>query len=76
LSKTGIISLGIAFVAGKNLVPRPPTGKIAVSMLIMKTSLKKRMFLCIPNQRFTRRSRSFQARIPVFELKAMCWKFL
>jgi hypothetical protein len=30
LSTTGSISFGIALVAGKNRVPNPPTGKIAL----------------------------------------------
>ena len=32
--KTGSISFGIDFVAGKNLVPRPPTGKIALRIFL------------------------------------------
>jgi hypothetical protein len=32
LSTTGSISLGLALVAGKNLVPRPATGNTAVRM--------------------------------------------
>src|SRR5262249_4907933 len=32
LSTTGSISLGLAFVAGRNLVPRPATGNTAVRM--------------------------------------------
>ena len=31
----GNISLGIALVAGKNLVPRPATGKTAFVILLM-----------------------------------------
>jgi hypothetical protein len=34
LSTTGSISFGIAFVAGRNLVPKPPTGKIAFLIVI------------------------------------------
>jgi hypothetical protein len=30
LSTTGSISFGIALVAGRNRVPKPPTGKIAL----------------------------------------------
>jgi hypothetical protein len=33
LSTTGSISLGMDFVAGKNRVPSPPTGKIAFVIL-------------------------------------------
>jgi hypothetical protein len=35
LSTTGSISFGIALVAGKNRVPRPPTGKMALRTRIV-----------------------------------------
>ena len=37
LSTTGSISFGIDFVAGRNLVPKPPTGKIAFFIFIHKS---------------------------------------
>jgi hypothetical protein len=37
-STTGSISFGMAFVAGKNLVPSPATGKTALRMGFMSSS--------------------------------------
>ena len=37
LSTTGSISFGIDFVAGRNLVPKPPTGKMAFLIFIHKS---------------------------------------
>ena len=39
LSIIGSISLGIALVAGKNLVPRPATGRMALVIFFIRLKL-------------------------------------
>ena len=43
MSTTGSISFGIAFVAGRNRVPKPPTGKIAFLIFMNPTDFHHRV---------------------------------
>src|ERR1043165_1913449 len=63
LSTTGSISLGVAFVAGRNLVPRPAAGMTALVILVCASVMRVTISGCYGRNLWVRFVGTYMRRI-------------